>query len=285
MTNREVIETSLVVTGAAGRVGRALRCVWGGHVGGMPILWSGRSAGQGIDLVWNIGAEVTPPLPKSAIFLHLAGQTRGSAAELTENHRSVQVLCENAKNSGALHVFFLSSVAVYPPGPRVIAEDQPADPQNDYGLAKLAAEDAARVAMSDGGLTVLRLGNLAGADTLLTSARAGEIALDPVQGQSGGPVRSYIGPQVLAKVLAELIGLAAQGMALPDVLNLAQPPALLMTDLLTAADANWHYGPRRAEVIPRVAVNVARLAALVDLPDATAASVIADLNGLKGRWP
>lgn len=284
MTNREVIETSVVVTGAAGRVGRALRSVWGDHVAGMPVVWSARSTGQGIDLVWNIGAEPAPPLPNRAIFLHLAGQTRGSVGELAENRHSVAFLCEKAKECGARHVFFMSSVAVYRPEPGLIAEDHPADPQNDYGRAKFAAEGAARIALPSG-LTVLRLGNLAGADTLLTSARNGPVALDQVEHQPGGPERSCIGPQVLAKVLAELIGLAAKGAVLPVILNLAQPPALRMADLLTAAGATWHYGPNRIGVVPRVAVNVSRLSALVGLPNATAATVIADLNGLKGRWP
>ena len=284
MTNRGVIESSLVVTGSAGRVGRALRSVWGDHVAGMPVVWSARNPGQSIDLMWNIGVEPAPPLPNRAIFLHLAGQTRGSVEELAENRRSVAFLCEKAKDSEARYVFFMSSVAVYRPEPGLIAEDHRADPQNDYGRAKFAAEDAARIALPSG-LTVLRLGNLAGADTLLTSARNGPVALDPVEHQPGGPERSYIGPQMFAKVLAELIGLAAKGAVLPDILNLAQPPALRMADLLTAAGATWHYGPKRTGVIPRMDVDVSRLSALVDLPNATAAAVIADMNGLKGRWP
>lgn len=290
VSNSEVIETSLIVTGASGRVGRALRAVWGGRVAGLPVLWSARKAGQDIDLVWNIGIEPAPPLPRRAIFLHLAGQTRGSEAELAENRRSAKALGACARAADARHVFFMSSVAVYPPGPGLIAEDQAVDPTSAYAKAKLAAEVAIRLAVPEGRLTLLRLGNLAGADTLLTSARAAilqqcPVALDPVAGQPGGPERSYIGPQALAHVLAALIGMAAQGMALPDVLNLAQPPALRMADLLTAAGANWHFGPPRAGVIRRVAVDVARLAALVSLPQATAETVIADLNGLKDVWP
>lgn len=274
-----------MVTGAAGRVGRALRAVLGGRIAGHPVLWSARRPGQGIDLAWDIGSDPAPDLPQGCVILHLAGQTRGEAAALAENRHSAAFLGKTAQKVQARHVFLMSSVAVYPPGAAPIAEDCPPDPASAYGQAKLAAEVEARAQTPAGRLTILRLGNLAGADALLSAARAGPVLLDPIAGQSLGPERSYIGPQTLARVLEALIARAFRGADLPEVLNLAQPPALAMGDLLTAAGAAWQFGPPRAAAIPKVAVATARLAGLVDLPQATAEGMIAELDRLKPVWP
>ncbi|MGV8985764.1 MAG: NAD-dependent epimerase/dehydratase family protein [Cypionkella sp.] len=274
-----------IVTGAAGRVGRALRCAWWGNVSDLPVQWSARNQGQDVDIVWDIGKSLPPPLPENAVFLHLAGQTRGNAEDLAENRRSAQVLCESASASRARHVFLMSSGAVYAPSPHLITEDQRPKPVSDYGRAKLEAEDVARDILPHGGLTILRLGNLAGADALLSSVRNGPVTLDPIEGQQGGPERSYIGPRVLAQVLQALIGRLARGEALPPVLNIAQPPVLSMADLLTAAGADWRFGPPRPLAIPRVALSVDLLAALVPVPVATAVSVVADLRSMAGAWP
>lgn len=283
MTNMESGHFPLIVTGASGRIGRMLRAVWGSKLDGRPILWSARRTGQGIDLPWNIGEEPSPDLPAGALVLHLAGQTSGDAHRLAENRRSAEALCKAAQAAHARRVFLMSSVAVYRPSPLPIDEDATPDPISDYGRAKREAELAAQAAFPR--VTLLRLGNLAGADSLLTSARRGTVLLDPVEGMPGGPERSYIGPGVLAATLAALIARAAAGEVLPETLNIAQAPALAMADLLKAAGADWTFGPPRAQAVPRVAVSVDRLAALVDLPPASAAGVIADLRAFAGRWP
>jgi nucleoside-diphosphate-sugar epimerase len=278
-------ENSLVLTGASGRIGRALRLKWGAGVAGLTVLWSSRNPGQGIDIPWDIGAEPAPALPNGAIFLHLAGQTRGDAAMLAENRRSASAVAEAAQASGARHLFFMSSAAVYQPEPDLIDETRTPEPAGDYGHAKLEAERALREHPRSFGLTILRLGNLAGADALLSSARQGPVMLDPIAGQSGGPERSYIGPVALAAALAALIALTVRGKALPEILNLAQDPALPMADLLTTFGAPWQFGPPRAAAVPRVALSVVRLKNLINLPQASAASVVADLNSLKALWP
>lgn len=285
MTNLEFPPVCTVVTGAAGRVGRALQTVWGRELAGAPVLWSARQAGQAVDIVWDIGNDAPQTLQRGAIFLHLAGQTRGTPDQLAKNRRSVVHLCDVAKKRDAAHVFLMSSVAVYHPSAALITEDDAPNPAHDYGKAKLAAEDAAREVLPAGKLTILRLGNLAGADTLLSSIRSGPVVLDPIDGQPGGPERSYIGPRLLADVLRSLVQRVMSGQPIPLILNIAQPPALAMADLLAAAGADWRFGPVRAAAIPRVAVSVDRLASLVPVETATARSVIADLNSLRGVWP
>lgn len=248
----------------------------------MPVLWSARRPGQGIDLVWDLGQPPPRPLPEGAILLHLAGQTRGTPEVLAENRRSAQAISAAAQQGRARHLFIMSSVAVYRPQATAIAEAQPCDPVSAYGQAKLDAEAAVQAMPRR---TVLRLGNLAGADALLTAARRGPVVLDPVPGQPGGPERSYIGPRALALVLETLIRRAALGQDLPQILNLAQAPALAMGDLLSALGAEWRFGPANAAVVPRVAVDVARLSALVPLAPASAAGLAADLISLQGLWP
>lgn len=179
----------------------------------------------------------------------------------------------------------MSSAAVYGPSKAPITEAQPPDPGNDYGRAKWLAELAAQAVLPPDRLTILRLGNLAGADALLSAARTGPVVLDPIEGQPGGPERSYIGPRVLADVLRALILRVQSGGTLPPVLNVAQPPALAMADLLRAAGADWRFGPPRAAAIPRVELRVDLLTSLVPVPEATAARVVQDMTSLRGEWP
>ena len=282
--------TLLLVTGSTGRVGRALRAVWGkGDVPGRSIVWQGRKLGQQVDIAWNIGNEPAPDLPAGVIVIHLAGLTRGTVAQLAENRLVTEAVCRAALAHKARHVFVMSSAAVYRPSAYLIREGESPDPPTDYGRSKHAAERVAEAVLQDPdapGLTILRLANLAGADALLGSCRPGQtVVLDPIAGQAGGPERSYIGPRALADVLAQLMNMVAQGQALPRILNVAQPPAMAMADLLQARGQPWQFGPPRPAAVARVAVATDRLAALVPLPAATPASLIADLDSLPGRWP
>ena len=271
--------TGLLVTGASGRIGRALRAILPDNkAGDLPILWHGRRAGPGIDLVWDIGVNPPMTLPKGLIILHLAGRTVGNAQELDENRRAAAALCQAAPTA---HVFLMSSAAVYAPGPAPLTEaDEPA-PSIPYGRAKLAAERAA----AGLGVTILRLANLAGADALLGNVRAGyPVVLDPIAGQAGGPERSYIGPRVLTAVLLGLVARVAAGQTLPPVLNLAQPGVIAMADLLDARGQPWSFGPERAAAVARVVLATGLLQSLFPLPQATPAGLVADLDSVPG-WP
>jgi len=280
----------LLVTGAAGRIGRALRVLWAEGDGiGHPLLWHRREPGQTFDIAWNIGKKLAPPLPPGLIVIHLTRPTLGTGDELAENRLVTEALCRAALEYRARHVFLMSSAAVYRPSADLIAEDVPADPQSDYGRSKLEAERTAAAMLSGTGapgLTILRLANLAGADALLGSCIPGRvITLDPITGQAGGPERSYIGPRVLAGVLSRLVALHCSGAPLPNVLNIAQPAVVAMADLLQARGQPWQFGPPRDSAIARLCVATDRLAALMPLPPATPASLIADLDSVQGRWP
>ena len=275
---------NVVVTGAGGRVGRLLRHCWAGEVGAQ-VLWQSRDAAG--TTVWDFESALLPGWPKGAVILHLAGVTRGSPADLAANVTIAKSLARAARHSHAAHVLFASSVAVYRPSTMPLDERAPPDPVSDYGRSKLAAEVALAegLAGSGTGLTCLRIGNIAGADALLggRAVTGGTpVTLDPVPGQLMGPTRSYIGPLTLARVLADLIPVAPD---LPDVLNLAQPKAVAMGDLLNAALLPWSFGQARPSTVPKVEVDTARLQALLPLAPASAAGLVAELAALKGVWP
>ena len=274
------------MTGAGGRLGRLLRHGWAGDVGA-GVFWQSRAASGPRSLKWDFGPDLPPGWPEGGVILHLAGVTRGSPAELAVNVALVRSLASAARRKGAAHVLFASTVAVYRPGPQDLAETTGADPVSDYGRAKREAELALAEDLSGSGtgLTCLRIGNIAGADALLggqAASGATRVALDPVPGQLMGPERSYIGPLTLAKVLAGLILVAP---TLPEVLNIAQPGAVAMGDLLTAAGLPWGFGPERPGTVPRVVVSADRLAALMPLAPATAGGLVAELHSLEGVWP
>lgn len=277
------VSGNLLVTGATGRVGRLLRHAWSAS----PVLWQSRSAPDVAVLVWDFGPDLPARWPAGAVILHLAGVTRGSAADLAANVTLARALADAARRKGAAHVLFASTQAVYRPGPLTLTETTPPDPVSDYGRAKLAAEEvlAEGLAGSGTGLTCLRIGNIAGADALLggqAASGAARVVLDPIAGQPMGPERSYIGALTLARVLAALVARAPD---LPGVLNLAQPGAVAMGDLLDAAGLDWGFGPARDGAVPRVVIATDRLAALVPLPAASAPGLVAELRTLQGVWP
>ncbi|MDZ4136856.1 MAG: NAD-dependent epimerase/dehydratase family protein [Paracoccaceae bacterium] len=276
----------LLVLGATGRVGQILRRQWPAGLGsGLRPIWQARAARPGF-VSWDILKRPCPLLAGSGgVVLCLAGVTGGPG--LTQNTALALAACAAARRIGARHVFIASSAAVYGPGlPMNLAEDAPLRPVNAYGVAKRAMEAAVG---DQPGITMLRIGNIVGADALLGQAlpdqpASGQVVLDPVPGQPGGPVRSYIGPVTLAAVLARLCGLAVRGEALPRALNIAAPPPVAMADLLTAAGIGWRFGPENPGVVARVGLDTRRLAGLVEIaPDAGQPGVmVAQWRGLLG---
>lgn len=228
--------SDLIVTGASGKLGRMLRPLWP-------------------DAHWLSRGDAWPE-GRGGVILNLAGVTDPNGP-LEDNVTTAARAIDEGARRGA-RVFLMSSVAVYGAGD--FAEtDEPA-PLNAYGRAKL------RMEALPGAATILRLGNVAGADALLGRAGA-EVVLDPVD-----PVRSYIGPVTLARVLRAVM--AAQD--LPRILNIAEPPPVAMSALLDAAGIAWRFGPDRPGVVARVGVSTDRLDAICPLPPADPARMVAE---------
>lgn len=267
----------VIVTGAGGRLGRLLRAAWQeAPPEGLRPVWTGR--GQGFDLAWDLLADPVPDLPRGGVVLHLAGVLSGPEEALRRNAAMVPPLVAACRASGARRLLAVSSAAVYGAGrPDADEGDAPA-PVSAYGRAKAEMES---LVLAAPGLTatVLRIGNVAGADALLGPRPAGqEIVLDAVQGRYGGPLRSWIGARTLARVLAALCRLPA----LPPVLNIACDPPLPMADLLNTSGLPWRQGPVNPATIPVATLSTRRLAALVDLPPADATTLAAEAAWARG---
>lgn len=262
----------LIVTGAGGRLGRILRAAW---KDGMPLrpVWTGR--GAGLPVQWDMLADSPKGLPQGAVVLHLAGVTpQDRHRAMRRNVALVPPLLQMCRETGARRLLFMSSAAVYPPG-GPWAEPTPLAPSNPYGRSKAEAEALVR-AQSHTPVTILRPGNIAGADALLGPRGPGEILLHPVPGQPGGPLRSWIGVRVLAQALAALCL-----RDLPPVLNLAQSPPLPMADLLKASGLPWRYGATPAAV-PVATQDTVLLQKILPLPPADPARLAEEAEWARG---
>lgn len=272
----------LLILGGTGRIGWALRYYWPWMMrGGLRPIWQSRQPQSGF-LTWDILNTDCPPIARDGVVLCLAGG-RGCDAQVQS------ALALAACEAAGRHVFVMSSAAVYgDPGPEPVDEDAPLCPVSDYGRAKAGMEQAVlswRNAKGDAapGVTILRLGNVAGFDALLGAGdAAASVQLDPIRGQEAGPERSYIGPGTLCAVLARLATLTATKEPLPPVLNIATPRPVAMGALLEAAGRAWAFGPENPEAIARVALNTARLQAIIKLPPPAGrpAAMVAEWRGL-----
>ncbi len=208
------------------------------------------------------------------VVLCLAGVTPGSDRDMGDNVTLARAVLDASLTARAGRVFLFSTAAVYGTLPGPLCEAGSVAPLSDYGRAKCAMEDMAAAYPHPS--TVLRLGNVAGADAILGGWRAG-FALD-VLPEGGTPRRSYIGPGALARVLGDLTRAAD----LPATLNVAAPGAVAMGDLLDAAHLDWTPRPATGNTIANVTLDITRLARFTDFHplDSTAAGIVADWNGV-----
>lgn len=277
----------LLVVGGTGRLGRLLRGAWAQRAPGLTPVWQSRQAETPARGAWITFDPLNDPAAFAAAaqaadaVLMLAGVTAGSAAELAQN---TDLALAALRAAAGRPVLLASSAAVYgagaPPDPaRGWSETDPIAPAAPYGAAKAAMEAACAGAP---GLTVLRIGNVAGADALLgRAAPDGGRRLD-IFPDGRVARRSYLGPQALARAIAGLARLAAGGIALPGTLNLALPGVVGMADLLAADGQGWEPVPAPAAAIAEVRLDVTRavdLGVIADAP-ARATAIVADLRAL-----
>lgn len=269
----------ILVLGASGKVGRLMRSQWQG--GGLTLRWQGRRMGAAPGWTdWAPGQ----PLPPCRVVLLLSGVTAGDASALAVNSRIGLEVAQAAVAAGAGCILLASTMAIYGRTPDSAAtEDTAPDRPNAYGLSKLAMEQAMARALDGTGvaLCALRIGNVAGADLLGDRvARGLPILLDRFPG-GGGPVRSYAGPGLLARVTESLARRAIAGQPLPAVLNVAGQAPLDMADLMQAARQPFDWQPAGPLAVPCIAMDCTRLAALVPpVPQAeTARGVAAEWRG------
>ena len=258
----------LMIAGANSRVGRLLKGA------GLPAAWAQR--GPGADLDWPILDGPAPLTDWCARYgapgalVVLAGVTPGQGAALDDNRALGLAALQAARAAGIGRVLLASSSAVYGRHrAEPWAEDAACVPPSAYGQAKLAMERAC----AGPGVTMLRIGNVAGADALLTNPRR-PLLLDRFADGSG-PVRSYIGPQTLARALTAL----ALAPALPPVLNIGAPRPVDMSDLAQAAGLPVERRPAPPQAIARLTLSIDRLETLMSFADTDSSA-----QGLIAQW-
>ncbi|MGL4319225.1 MAG: NAD-dependent epimerase/dehydratase family protein [Paracoccaceae bacterium] len=242
---------SVLLIGATGRVGRMVCHHWADAAPGFALLAAGRhvpaAAGS---LIWSPlhgPAALLDHLSASGIspvaMIVLAGVTPRPGqpdTALADNTMLAEACALAAQTCAIPRVLIASSSAVYGINPdrAPFTETMLPQPLSAYGHAKLEMEGALQRFRDQAALDIcaLRIGNVAGADALLgplTARASGEHRLRIDAFADGkGPLRSYIGAQTFARVLA---GLATSPALLPPVLNVAAPTPVRMTALAQAA--------------------------------------------------
>ncbi|UTS82929.1 NAD-dependent epimerase/dehydratase family protein [Phaeobacter piscinae] len=291
----------ILILGASGRIGGILRHQWASA--GADLRWQRRARPDGAEpdaAGWHVFDPLADPealaaaARGTAAILCLAGPVPGGAAgrdlsahqlmqhrdlalatlEAAARVREAETGTGTGAGTGAPRLLLASSAAVYGAAPGPLSEDIPLAPMALYGVAKAEMEQAAQARAAELGLEIslLRIGNIAGIDAILGGWRAGFCLDQFADGQT--PRRSYIGPRTLAEVLASLI----QCPDLPQVLNIAQPGAVAMGDLLQAAGLDCARKPAPAQAIAEVQLDVTRLIGLLaDQPAALPAASPQDL--------
>lgn len=269
-----------LVLGATGRIGRSLCLRWGAEA----ALWQGRrphimgryaGAGRCFDPLHQSEA-FRSAARESGQILCLAGPIPGRGGALQDNVDLAEAAVRAAAPQGG-RVILASSAAVYGAQQGLLGEDLPLVPLHPYGQAKAEMEARAQALGQELGVSVtsLRIGNIAGFDAILGGWRPG-FRLDCfADGRT--PRRSYIGPVMLADVIAALL----QAPDLPEVLNIAQPGPVEMGALLQAGARAYATAPAPESAIAEVALDVTRLTAFLagtlDLPPADPAEMIAEM--------
>lgn len=267
----------ILVLGASGRLGMILQRHW--RDPGLSPVWQFREAStasslRGEALIFDplVGPPVSGPVD---LVISLAGIVPGKG-ELSLNVDLGLAAVNCAIALKARHVMLSSSAAVYGPSIEPLSEDATPRPLSAYGLAKLEMEDRALRLAQHHGLqaTMLRIGNVAGADALLN--QYGKHRYLDRFASGYGPVRSYVGPRSLSLVLTSLMRCAISGISLPERLNVALRGGVAMADLCDAAGlkVTWQSAPTAA--LETVVLDVTRLADLVPLASAEAGAIVAE---------
>ena len=244
-----------------------------------PVLQH-RSAALPFDLpqlAWKPGQAALPRNFDAMIVM--AGIVPGKG-DLAENTRIAEACLTAAQEAGIRQVLIASSSAVYGSnGGKPFCESDALHPVNDYGRAKMAMEAACAPFRADGmQVCALRIGNVAGADALLLNVAAGHRVVVDQFADGAGPLRSYIGPRTMARVLASLVG-----RDLPDAINLAAPTPVAMADLARASGADWAWQPAPDSAYQNITLDCSRLSALYGFApsDSTAQAMVAEWQALR----
>ena len=236
----------VVILGASGRLGGLIRPFWQN----MNTIWQSRSLQQGfksLDILKDPDGLATL-LSGSTAVMCLAGVTPSSTNGTLEQNALLAEACLNAAKVAKVgRVFLTSTAAVYGKQTNVLDERCPVQPLSDYARAKIAMEGVA--SRHDQVSTVLRIGNVAGADAILGNWYP-EMEIEQLE-DSTTPKRSYVGPATLSRILMEL----TMCQTLPPILNVAAPESIHMNELLDSAGLYYTKKLASDQTIAEVTLN------------------------------
>ncbi len=220
------------------------------------------------DILWNILQKPPRALVDAGPFdcmIILSGIVPKQGADFALNSLIGAAGMNAAADLGIPRVLLASTSAVYGTYSNTpFDEDAPLDPVSAYGHSKRDMEVACRAqALANGiELCCMRIGNVAGADALLS----GGVALKPNEKlpldcfhDGSTPLRSYIGPHSLARVM---VSLTRADTSLPATLNTAAPHPVTMQALAQAAEIPLELRPTQCNAHQHVTLDCTALTAL-----------------------
>jgi nucleoside-diphosphate-sugar epimerase len=236
----------VVILGASGRLGRLIRPSWGN----MNTVWQSRTAQDGfksIDILEDPD-DLVALLDGADAVVCLAGVTPASKNGTIHQNAQIASAClDAARLAGVGRVFLTSTAAVYGRETGKLTEQHPVKPMSDYGHAKVEMEHIASQHEQES--TVLRIGNVAGADAILGNWHA-EMKIEQLE-DGTTPRRSYVGPETLGRIITELTMFDK----LPSILNIATPRSIYMNELLDCAGLLYAKIPATSQTIPDVTLD------------------------------
>ena len=168
MSGKQTIHTTkqskIVILGSSGSLGRLMRPFWQ-HPN---TIWHARSSREGyksLDILADPDGLIKLFRGATAVIC-LAGVTPASPnGTFQQNSLLAQACLDAARATKVGRVFLTSTAAVYGRQAGVLDEKCPVLPLSDYGRAKIEMEEMA--GQHDQTSTVLRIGNVTGADAIL----------------------------------------------------------------------------------------------------------------------
>jgi UDP-glucose 4-epimerase len=249
-TIRPADAPKFVILGASGRLGQLIRPFW-------PIsntIWHSHSQLEGyksLDLL-RPSDNFVEILHGATAVICLAGVTPHSKNGSLGQNLLLAETCLNAAKSAKIgRVFLTSTAAVYGKQTGRLDENCPTSPLSDYARAKVEMEDMALQHSQTS--TILRIGNVAGADAILGNWHP-KMKIEQLP-NNATPKRSYIGPATLARIFLEL----ASHDELPSILNVAAPRSVHMNKLLDSAGLDYTMTPATSQTIADVTLDTKRL--------------------------
>lgn len=238
------------------------------------------------------GAPLVPPERPAGRSALRVGSGQGSASMPAGATGGLETLARDGA-LGALPATVATGSVAGAPSPRAVGESPSLPAGTAGGAASLAGpRSGAASARTESGpshaaaacpqICVLRLGNVVGADALSAAILGARPVLLDLCAGGAGPARSVIGPVTLGQVLLALAVRAVSGAGLPAVLNVAQPGPLAMAALCAAAGRGFGWRPAGPATLPLAALDTAALQALVPLPAADPAALIAEWRAVGG---